>query len=153
MNMKLSKCAPSIIKWYKENEKRFGLPSHYVRVHYFTNLGLLHHIVWKLGRSFPWWRIIHIWQTMLWRHELSKTFRVLDHGCCSWSPSQKITIEEKQKPKYVLEHFGSFSYGVARLPLKNHYLDQVRTWNGFRKWHFRDSKFKNVWGNMPFRPP
>ena len=33
------------------------------------------------------------------------------------------------------------------------YLDQVRTWNGFRKCHFRASPFQNFWGSMPADPP
>ena len=47
----------------------------------------------------------------------------------------------------------SFRYGVVWWPLQNHHLDQVRTWNGFQKWHFRASKFLNFWGNLPPRPP
>ena len=50
--------------------------------------------------------------------------------------------------------FGEFRYGVVWLPLKNHHLDPVRTWNGFRKWHFRASEFQQFLGeHAPNHPP
>ena len=39
------------------------------------------------------------------------------------------------------------------LPLKNHYVGQVRTWNGFQKLHFRASKFKKFLGEHAPGPP
>ena len=59
---------------------------------------------------------------------------------------------KKIKPKYIFERLGSFRDGVVWLPLKNH-QDQVRTWNGFRIWHFRASKFQEFLGKHTPRPP
>ena len=42
-------------------------------------------------------------------------------------------------------------YGVVFL--QNHHLDQVRTWNGFRKWHFWACKLKKILGTFPFPFP
>ena len=115
-NMKLSKRVSSI-KWSKENEKRFGLPSHIQAFITLPTWVYSPHCM-EIGKIFSLLKdhscmANHVMKT--WRH------RVLDHGCCSWPPVKK------SPPKYVLEHCGSFSYGVVWLPLKNHYLDRVRT--------------------------
>ena len=60
------------------------------------------------------------------------------------SPVQKSPLKNNRNQNTYLNILGSFRYGVVWLPLKNHYLGQVRTWNGFQKWHFRASKYKKV---------
>ena len=64
-------------------------------------------------------------------------------------PAKKSPLKNTRNQNTYLKVWG-FRYGVVWLPLKNHHLDQARTWNGFRKWHFRASKFqKHFWGSMP----
>ena len=70
-------------------------------------------------------------------------------SCGVVAPSQKINIEEYQKPKDVLERLRSFKYGVVWLPLKNHHL----SWIGFWKWHFRAYKFQDFLVSLPPDPP
>ena len=59
-------------------------------------------------------------------------------------PVKKSPLKNNRSQNTYLE----FLYGVVWLPLKNHYLDQVRTWNRFRKWYFRASKFKKFLGEQ-----